>query len=187
MPNGTKLPTMGLFTLPITIVGQTHHVEVYVTRVLPTDLILGLPAMSKMGAVIDTSNLTITLKTDPHRSLKIQMENGVRQEVYTAAEHMLLPPHSESLVLVHNKAHGLSPKMGKEEWRELTPYFSTERYRQLLIAPGVAKGPVKQVLVANLSGKQQPIYKGTRMAIGRKTAVESVQCMGRERPSGLYE
>ena len=167
MPNGTKLLTMGQVTLPVTILGRIYSLEVFVTKLLPAELIIGLPAMCQMGAVLNTANLSITFRADPHRSLDILIEGGASQEAYTVLEDTQLPARSESLVKVTRKAMGLSPQMSSEEWREVTPNYSTERFKELLIAPGLSEGPVTNLLVANLVTVPRKLHKGTRLAIGK--------------------
>ena len=186
MPNGTSLPTMGRVILPITILGQTYDVEAHVVHTLPTELIVGLPAMSRMGAVIDTSELAIRLKNDPHRSLKIQLEPGASQEVYTVLQDIQLPAHTESLVPVSSKVLGLSNKIPSGEWREVTPYHATERYKKLLVAPGITNVPVQRLLVANLAPHNVRLTRGTRLATAKQVSQADLQTI-QTRPSGLYD
>ena len=64
-----------------------------------------------MGAILNTANLSITFKTDPHCSLDILPENGVSQEAYTMLEDTQLPAFTQTLVPVKTKAMGLSTEI----------------------------------------------------------------------------
>ena len=165
MPNSTSLPMIGQVTLLVTVLGHTHPIEAYIVYMLLTDLIISLPAMSQMGAVIDTSDLAIRLKTNLHHSLKIQLESGAPREVYTVLKNIQLPAHTELLVEVEGKALGLSKPLADDVWREVTPYRSSERYKKILVAPGVTNKQVRSLLVANLADKPVSLYKGTRLAM----------------------
>ena len=126
MPNGKKQPTLGLVTLPVIVVGHMHCVSGYVVKQLPMDLILGLPAMCKMGAIIDTANLSIIFRTDPHCSLRISVEGGANKEVYIVLVDTKLPALTQSLVLVEVKPLSLSEEIVRGVWRDVVPYLVTE-------------------------------------------------------------
>ena len=171
----------------MTILGRTHYIEAYVTRQLPTELIIGLPAIRRMGAVIDTVDLSISFRSDPHRKLDILVENGAPKEVYTVLENTELPAYLESLVQVRCRAMGLCADMTEKQWREIAPNYATEQHKKLLIAPGVSKGPVVQLLVANISDKPQKLLYGTRIATGEAMEKCRIQDTSLQRPSGLYD
>ena len=143
--------------------------------------------MRRMGAIIDTVDLSITFKADPHRSLRIHVEDGAPREVYTVLEGMQLPPHQQSLVAVSRERLGLSTEMTEGEWREISPYHATERIARVLIAPGVSKGPVVKMLVANCTAEVKHLRKGTRVATGELMKNPKLTTYSRERPSGLYD
>ena len=74
--------------------------------------------------------------------------------------------------------------MSEEQWRQVTPYFATERVTRTLIAPGVCQGPVLQMLVMNITGDEQNFVKGTRLATGK---LMGAPLQEGTRPSGLYD
>ena len=66
------------------------------TKLLLTELLLGLPAMYRMGAILDTANLSITFKTDPHCSLDILLENGASHRgVHCIERHIASRFHTD--------------------------------------------------------------------------------------------
>ena len=139
MPNGTIVYLMGMTDIPVTLVGQTHKVEACIVKYLPIDLLLGLPALSAMGAVIDTADMCIRLKAVPHRALKIRLDGEAPREVYTVERDTVLPLASQSVVSVLAGPLGENACPEEGEWRTITPYEPTVRYKQLMVANGVIK------------------------------------------------
>ena len=88
---------------------------------------------------------------------------------------------------VKRKAMGLSKTMSEKAWREITPHFSTERHKALLVAPGVSEGPVVHLLVANMAITPCQLHEGTRLATGRLVELCAVGGVAREQPSKLYD
>ena len=187
MPNGTAIYLLGLTTLPVTVVGQTHEVEVSVVKRLPIDLLLGLPAMCAMGAVIDTADMCIRLKAVPHRALKIRLAGETPQEVHTVKAETVVPPASQSVVSVVTRPLGDHDTFDEDEWKAIAPYETTERFKKLLVARGVGKGKITNVLVANLTNKEVRLTPGTRIARSQPLEDKETMAALEQRDSGLYD
>ena len=185
--NGTPLLTEGITVLPVTLVGRVYFIEVYIATHLPYDLLLGLPAMFDIGVIIDAQDLRLRFKSDPHRSLKIQLEGAPPREVYAVAQETRLPPFSQSVIPVEAQAMGIHTIMPLEGRRWIQPYAPTERYKRLLVAPGICDQRAKQILVANLTASEVRLVKGTQIATAEAPSEVAVVTTLDSRPSGLYD
>ena len=187
LPNKTYLATHGITTIPITVLGRVYHIEVYISPKLPIDLLIGLPTMHAMGATIDTRELRIYFKADPHRALKIQAEEAPSREVYIISEEVYLPPYTQSVVGIEARPLGLAAILPPIKQRTIRPYTATERYKHLLIAPGVSKERINKILIANPNSYYIRLIRGTRIAVAEATDSDLEVFSLEERPSGIYD